>query len=212
MSKNKIAWEKWKVSEETEQVEIAPNNEYRPEEDGATAQSFLQHFSDSFDMVSTPLGFFHNEDVTRPDITFDCWVGHTNFEITHKMKDAISAIEGVELLSVLSRYRFFIGIGRMFTFNGWNGVRYKIEKSITGIDVNDEKTELNKQTQEIISEIKLQLQEYSHWAIFVFPNGEYDYTSTNEPNDKEFIKQLNNFRTARDITGGTFISSEGGAC
>ena len=205
MSKNKIAWEKWKVSEETEQAEITPSSEYRTEEDGSTAQSFLQHFSDSFDMVSTPLGFFHNEDVTRPDITFDCWVGHTNFEITHKMKDAISATEGVELL-------FFIGIGRMFTFSGWDGVRYKIEKSITGVDVNDEKTELNKQTQEIISEIKLQLQEYSHWAIFVFPNGEYDYTSTNEPNDKEFIKQLNNFRTARDITGGTFISSEGGAC
>jgi len=47
---------------------------------------------------------------------FDCWIGHTNFDITQNTKNIINKIEGVEVLKICSRYRFFIGIGRMFTF------------------------------------------------------------------------------------------------
>jgi hypothetical protein len=47
---------------------------------------------------------------------FDCWMGHTNFNITKDIKDKLNRTEGVELLKICSRYRFFIGVGRMFDF------------------------------------------------------------------------------------------------
>lgn len=47
---------------------------------------------------------------------FDCWMAHTNFNITKEIKDKLNRTEGVEILKICSRYRFFIGIGRMFDF------------------------------------------------------------------------------------------------
>ena len=49
--------------------------------------------------------------------SFDCWIGHTNFDITQETKRILDSIEGVEVLRILSRYRFFIGVGKMFKFS-----------------------------------------------------------------------------------------------
>ena len=57
--------------------------------------------------------------------SFDCWIGHTNFDITQETKRILDSIEGVEVLRILSRYRFFIGVGKMFKFSD---VRNSIEK------------------------------------------------------------------------------------
>ena len=59
--------------------------------------------------------------------SFDCWVGHTNFDITPSVKKTISETKGIEVLKVTSRYRFFIGVGKMFKFTN---VRSDIEKII----------------------------------------------------------------------------------
>lgn len=66
------------------------------------------------------------EDVTMLS-NFDCWIAHTNFDITQKIKDRLNSIPGIELLKICSRYRFFIGIGQMFDFKE---VRNKIEESL----------------------------------------------------------------------------------
>ena len=58
---------------------------------------------------------------------FDCWMGHTNFDITPKIKEQLNKIQGVEVLKICSRYRFFIGVGKMFSFAD---VRKNIEKDI----------------------------------------------------------------------------------
>lgn len=58
---------------------------------------------------------------------FDCWIGHTNFDITQRIKNKLDKIPGVELLKVCSRYRFFIGIGKMFDFKE---VRNTIEEEL----------------------------------------------------------------------------------
>ena len=55
---------------------------------------------------------------------FDCWMGHTNFDITPKVKSSLNSIDGIEVMRVCSRYRFFIGIGRMFDFTD---VRKRVE-------------------------------------------------------------------------------------
>lgn len=59
--------------------------------------------------------------------SFDCWMAHTNFDITFNIKDKLNTIPGVEILKIFSRYRFFIGIGKMFNFKD---VRSVIEKEI----------------------------------------------------------------------------------
>jgi len=59
--------------------------------------------------------------------SFDCWIGHTNFDITNSIKEKLDKMHGVEVLKVWSRYRFFIGIGQMFDFTE---VRNNIEKML----------------------------------------------------------------------------------
>jgi dimeric dUTPase (all-alpha-NTP-PPase superfamily) len=56
---------------------------------------------------------------------FDCWVGHTNFNITEEIKNTMNRIDGIEVLKICSRYRFFIGVGKCFNFKE---VREEIEK------------------------------------------------------------------------------------
>lgn len=65
--------------------------------------------------------------------TFDCWIGHTNFDITNNIKSILDTVPGVEILKILSRYRFFVGIGHMFDFAD---VRKDIDKAIIG-DLDD---------------------------------------------------------------------------
>lgn len=59
--------------------------------------------------------------------SYDCWIGHTNFDLTHSIKDTLNSISGIEVLKICSRYRFFIGVGQMFDFST---VRNNIEKII----------------------------------------------------------------------------------
>lgn len=58
---------------------------------------------------------------------FDCWMGHTNFDITPVIKEKLNTIPGVEVLKICSRYRFFVGVGTMFNFTD---VRKNIEEVI----------------------------------------------------------------------------------
>ena len=57
---------------------------------------------------------------------FECWMGHTNFDITPEIRDRLDKIKGIELLKICSRYRFFIGIGKMFVFSGCETRKLKI--------------------------------------------------------------------------------------
>ena len=61
--------------------------------------------------------------------SFNCWIGHTNFDITPHTKHTLDNIPGIEFLKIYSRYRFFIGIGEMFDFAD---VRKLIEDSLIG--------------------------------------------------------------------------------
>jgi hypothetical protein len=58
---------------------------------------------------------------------FDCWMAHTNFDITPQVKEKLDNVPGIELLKICSRYRFFIGVGTMFDFSD---VRKNIESTI----------------------------------------------------------------------------------
>ena len=58
---------------------------------------------------------------------YDCWIGHCNFDITEEIKNELDETPGIEVLKIISRYRFFIGVGKMFEFKD---VRKHISKTI----------------------------------------------------------------------------------
>ena len=68
---------------------------------------------------------------------FDCWMGHTNFNITSRIKEELNKVDGVEVLKICSRYRFFVGVGKMFNFSN---VRKNIE-SVLSVKEGDKKIE-----------------------------------------------------------------------
>jgi hypothetical protein len=65
---------------------------------------------------------------------YECWMGHTNFNITPKIKKTLDSVAGVEIMKVCTRYRFFVGIGRMFDFSE---VRKDIENRLNAANKED---------------------------------------------------------------------------
>ena len=64
--------------------------------------------------LATSMGPMSITEHTQPSKVFNFWVGHSNTQITTPIGEAIAKVEGVEVLTVFSRYRFRVGIGKMF--------------------------------------------------------------------------------------------------
>ena len=64
-------------------------------------------------IISTPMGLIPI-DSNMTNKLFNFWTGHTNFDITKKIKDTIESTEGVETLEIYTRYRFRVGVGKAF--------------------------------------------------------------------------------------------------
>jgi hypothetical protein len=213
MNRKTIAWEKWE--EDTPETVIdpasfAPDPEQTPEFSTEEMPNDFYDLSSVFEsipkMVNTPMGWFQVNDKMSPSNQFDCWLGHANFDITPSVRDALEEIPGVEVLIILTRYRFFIGIGRMFNFRD---VRVIIEKEILRDGDLDPEAQIDStHATELVEEIKQSLVDYNHWAIFVFPNGEVDYVSADTAEDKLYKETLTLYRNAKLITGGLIIKSD----
>lgn len=125
MNSRKIGWQKYEDVIQSEMYspmasilfddlssEIEEEEEYEAQEIQEQETLFLpKNFYETISLMSR----------------FDCWIGHTNFNITTSIKEKLNEVDGVEVLNVMSRYRFFIGIGKMFTFSD---VRKEIEKAV----------------------------------------------------------------------------------
>jgi hypothetical protein len=107
-------------------------NEEDDDEDYESTQDKKQDEKISYDPM-IPITSKLIEDITLL-ANFDCWMAHTNFDITNKIKDKLNKIPGVEVLKICSRYRFFIGIGQMFDFKD---VRHCIDKEIVKGELNE---------------------------------------------------------------------------
>lgn len=213
MNRKTVAWEKWE--EDTPETGIDPAS-FAPEPEQTSEFSTEEAPNDFYDlasvfesipkMVNTPMGWFQVNDKMSPSNQFDCWVGHSNFDITPSVRDALEEIPGVEVLIILTRYRFFIGIGRMFSFRD---VRVTIEKEILRDGHLDPETQIDStHATKLVEEIKQSLVDYDYWAIFVFPNGEVDYVSADTAEDQLYKETLTLYRNAKLITGGLIIKSD----
>ena len=214
MTRKTVAWEKWEEDFPETSIENAgfaaperePESEFSSEEGTGELYDLSNVFENLPKMVNTPMGWYQLNDKMSPGRQFDCWIGHANFDITPSVRNSLEEIPGVEVLVILTRYRFFIGIGRMFHFRD---VRVNIEKFILSSGkVGQEEVVDSPTVVQIVDEVKQRLEGKSYWAIFVFPNGEVDYVSADNDEDKTFKETLTMYRNARSITGGLIIQSD----
>lgn len=65
-------------------------------------------------VIASPLGLIPYNEHTASGKIFNFWLGHTNFNVSLKVRDLIEQTEGVEILDIFTRYRFRIAIGKCF--------------------------------------------------------------------------------------------------
>ena len=65
--------------------------------------------------INTPMGIIPYAEQTASGKIFNFWIGHTNFNITEPIASIIEYCAGTECLDVFTRYRFRVGIGKLFT-------------------------------------------------------------------------------------------------
>jgi len=135
-TKNKIGWQKYE--------DVLENQMSSPLTRSILEQAIMAHENLDQDDHKDDGNSFDNEEPQQPVVpmfaisddmlndlaivsNFDCWVGHTNFNITPSILKTLNSVEGIEVLKLFSRYRFFVGVGRMFNFKD---VRYKVENQI----------------------------------------------------------------------------------
>jgi len=128
------------------------------------------------------------------------WMGHTNFTITPDIVDAVKELPGIEVLQIMTRYRFIIGVGELFDIRE---VRTSIE-ALLECNKDEDSMIADERLLEQIHDLRQQLSIYNQWAIYVFPNGKIDFTTSEE---SDFGQQLNTFKQAVDHSNGVLIES-----
>lgn len=124
MSQKIIQWEKWRdpfgiEDSETDFREFEEEATYLDEDAEPMECGYpigpLQPsaINGPVKIISTPMGLIPI-DSNMTNKLFNFWTGHTNFDITKKVKDTIESTEGVETLEIYTRYRFRVGVGKAF--------------------------------------------------------------------------------------------------
>jgi tRNA U54 and U55 pseudouridine synthase Pus10 len=201
MTKNKkIAWESWNAKFETEEED--DSYIYSEQEENENDMLDLMPF-DMFmpqqRVIHTPIGVYPEESMLKPSDRWDCWICHTNFDITSDIADKIEKSEGIEALKVLGRYSFFIGIAKMFDVKD---VRRNIEQEIC--IYTEEEILSDTEIQKTVDLVKKQLQSSDYWSILVSPTGEVEYVSSNQMN-KNYLDGLNNLIVLKNKIGGIIL-------
>ena len=99
--KKLIAWEKWE-----DPFEVPLDEDDTSDYEKKTGRNMRA--------VMTSMGVMPITEYNKPGKTFNFWIGHTNFSITKGVHELIESIDGVETFDIFTRYRFRIGIGKLF--------------------------------------------------------------------------------------------------
>ncbi len=153
-------------------------------------------------IMNTPFGTFRVDDSMNPFKQFNFWLANTNFKITRRTREILNNIDGIEAVVFLTRYRFIVGIGKLFT---QKDVCNAIDKALTksfkfALFI---KEDLN----EKLSTLQNRLEEgFKFWAIYSFPNGNVDYVSNQslEP----VLEQFKLYKDAQVFSRGHIIISQ----
>lgn len=116
-----IKWEKW-VDPFGRDIDEAKWTDYNSdivdiaefENDTDDQPKLPQSSNTPIKVIASPLGLIPYNEHTASGKIFNFWLGHTNFNISSKIKDLIEECDGVEILDIFTRYRFRIAIGKCF--------------------------------------------------------------------------------------------------
>jgi hypothetical protein len=149
-------------------------------------------------LLQTPFGLFNIDDKLNPFRRLEFWEASTNFDITNKVKILIETTPGIEILNILTRYRFLVAIGRAFDFRT---VRLELQQRVCGIKV--ESLKINKE----VEKLKDELADYKDYAIYIFPNGRLDWAALelDESNKNDYLSKIDIFNKSCELSNGKIV-------
>lgn len=183
----KISWEHWEEPEN-------PAAALLDDEDGLDEfEDVLPNGHNVIELpfifqYDTPIGTYNSNNPMRPSAMFDCWIMHTNFDITPRIAKLIGVVQGVEVAKVITRYRCFIGVSPMFKFRD---VANEIKDIVCGGST--------------IDTIRKQIEHFKHWAVYVDDDGSVQYIFTNMDDDVKYVEKL---RVLKNGSHAQLITSE----
>lgn len=170
-------------------------------------------------VVQTPFGIFSISDDLNPYKTYKFYLADTNFNVTQSVKDIIEETEGVEILKVLSRYRFIIAVGRCFDAGE---VRMNITSQLCA-ESDKESLTLANGIYDKLAEIQdIELRDKAHsiievlnidydkeWIFYMFPNGAIEFSGIAKDSDNEELLLYNEEKMkileCHEISSGVLI-------
>ena len=202
----KIAWESWnsKVEESLSDNALSEAS-VSLLEDSDDEYPLLAHdllFQNK--IVHTPMGPYPQDSLLKPSDRWDCWIGHTNFDVTVNIAEIIEKIEGVEALKIMGRYSFFIGVARLFNIKH---VRKDIENAIC--NYTEEEILSDNDLRQTVDLVKKQLQSVDYWSILVSPDGEVEYIASDKM-DKTYLDGLNKLTVMKNKKVGIILRGTNG--
>jgi len=125
MQTKKIVWEKWRdpfIGYDEHDIDLDIDH------DKAVIDSYIDHINNTDSdqnlntvsnnkgvrVISTPMGLIPYNEYTASSKIFNFWNGHTNFNLSEPIVNIIQKTDGVETLDIFTRYRFRLGIGKIF--------------------------------------------------------------------------------------------------
>lgn len=157
-------------------------------------------------VMQTPFGVFRVDDSMNPFKRFEFWMGNTNFDLNNTVLKKFERINGIEVLIILTRYRFIVAVGKCFEFRD---VRVDIERELCGkhkVDALIKEIE-NNDISEHVNNLYKEVSKHPYWAIYVFPNGSIDYIVDDERTN-QFVRRQTLYQYAQQISNGVLITSE----
>lgn len=154
-------------------------------------------------ITNTVFGQFEISDELHPYKEFQLWQADTNFKITKGDWKKLTDINGIEILVPITRYKFIVGVGKLFSFSN---VRVDIEFALCQkhkIDIAINHITDTKLKNNLIN-IKSKLKDSKSWAIYIFPNGNIDYTTIESP---DFAKKMQLYIDAYNLSNGVYITN-----
>lgn len=207
MTNRKIVWESQHLEIDTKSNGMkyaSDREEYREDSIEEYGEELIMPNGMAFagqaatNLSMTPFGVFRMDDDMHPFKQFKLWMGHTNFNLSKSVVRQIQSVDGVELLRIISRYRFIIGIGKAFDTLS---VKKNIEIALCGNHSISPHIP-NKEIGDKIDKMVEHLNRYKRWSLLVFPNGNVEFTTDV---DADFEKVAALHKAIKEISYGILI-------
>ena len=110
-----IVWEKWKdpYEEKDDWFPKVEDKKQIEEEDEEFSEEEIT-FEQIPQILMANVGAMPMHRPPSIGKIFNFWTGHTSFSISGPIAARIECVEGVEILDIYTRYRFRVGIGKLF--------------------------------------------------------------------------------------------------